>query len=70
MTPRRSLSIAFTLLLFGSLAPSGMAGTYDLFAEGGDERLWSAQHIPNADRNLPGKRTVVRLRGAGESEGE
>jgi uncharacterized RDD family membrane protein YckC len=68
MTPRRSLPIAFTLLLLGSLAPLAGAGTYDLFAESGDERLWSAQHVPNADRNLPGKRTVVRLRGAGESE--
>jgi uncharacterized RDD family membrane protein YckC len=62
------LLIVSALFLLGPFAPIALAGTYDLFAEGGDERLWSAQHVPNADRNLPGKRTVVRLRGAGESE--
>ncbi len=40
----------------------------DLLAEGAEERLWTAQVVTNADRNLPGRRTIVRVRGAGESE--
>src|SRR5687767_6006745 len=47
------------------------AGPRDLLAEGvaggGDERLWTATVLPNADKNLPGHRTVFRVRGAGES---
>jgi uncharacterized RDD family membrane protein YckC len=39
-----------------------------LLAEGADERLWTAQVVTNADKNLPGQRTIIRSRGAGESE--
>ena len=44
------------------------AGPNDLLAEGAGDRLWAAHVVQNADRQLPGQRTVFRARGAGESE--
>jgi uncharacterized RDD family membrane protein YckC len=67
MVSRRAF-FAFAVLLVGVAAPVAVAGPYDLFAEGAGEQLWTAQVVTNADKNLPGQRTIIRVRGAGESE--
>lgn len=66
MVSRRSLLIIAALWI-GLAAPAAVTRA-DLLAEGADERLWTAQIVVNADKNLPGRRTIVRVRGAGESE--
>ncbi|HEV2293371.1 MAG TPA: RDD family protein [Tepidisphaeraceae bacterium] len=66
MLARRS-RLMIAALWIGLAAPAGVTRA-DLLAEGADERLWTAQVVVNADKNLPGRRTIVRIRGAGESE--
>jgi uncharacterized RDD family membrane protein YckC len=68
MVSHRSLFLVLTLLVSTATLRTARAGTYDLFAEGADERLWTAQVVSNADKNLPNQRTVIRVRGAGDSE--
>jgi uncharacterized RDD family membrane protein YckC len=64
----RSFSLIIAVLWTGIVAAPARDARADLLAEGADERLWTAQVVVNADKNLPGRRTIVRVRGAGESE--
>ncbi len=70
MTPTRALLLVVAVMwtATGAAARVAHAAAGDLLAEGAGERLWTAQVVPNADKNLPGQRTVIRVRGAGESE--
>ena len=66
----RPIIAVLTIGAAALLAHVAYAGPRDLLAEGvagGDERLWTATVLPNADKNLPGHRTLFRVRGAGES---
>ena len=70
---KRQLRLILAALAIGGaalLAQVAHAGPRDLLAEGlagADERLWTATVVYNTDKNLPGQRTVFRVRGAGES---
>ncbi|MGB7159409.1 MAG: RDD family protein [Tepidisphaeraceae bacterium] len=57
-----------TFVVLSLAAPACLAGPNDLLAEGAGDRLWAAHVVSNADRNQPGQRTIIRVRGAGESE--
>jgi uncharacterized RDD family membrane protein YckC len=70
MTPTRALLLVVAVTWIATCAAprAARAAPDDLLAEGAGEQLWTAQVVPNADKNLPGQRTVLRVRGAGESE--
>ncbi|MDQ3440182.1 MAG: RDD family protein [Planctomycetota bacterium] len=67
----KRLRLIIAVLAIGvAAAHVARAGPRDLLAEGvsgGDERLWTASVLFNTDKNLPGQRTIFRVRGPGES---
>lgn len=65
--PARHLVSIIAVFWIGLAAPAAVTRA-DLLAEGADERLWTAQVVRNGIDQSPGLRTIVRVRGAGESE--